>query len=407
MNKLFLLSLFSVTVVFNSFSSEGGSACGGGSACVRANCFGEACSVFTKNLFEAVKSGDLSKAESAIAEGADVNAKDDDGWTPLRHAVERNNNFAIVQLLLKNKDKVELTVVKIAKDEVQDLKLFKELVNYFQTFDLIHSGAVKPLFVNRSTVEKIFERHGKLEHPLFKGAEGVKALNLAESYSYWCKDGVNPRMDCEQWSEILNEGDEIFGANTASANEAQETIQFEKQQELMKILVDIESHIAGNDSFRLFLTTEHVNPNFTSPFEDGGVTPLMFLTIMSVLDEKTVVENIKLLLDNGADINFQNYNGLTALMFAVKKNSIRAIRLLLKFNPNFFIKDKNGQTVFDLARNKEIKELLLTAMRYSISTGSHSSATAGSGSTSINKYLIISGIALTTALIAAKYFKKQ
>ena len=406
MNKLFLLSLFSVTVVFNSFSSEGGSACGGGSACDRATCFGEACSASTKNLFEAVKSGDLSKAESAIAEGAVVNAKDDAGWTPLRHAVKRNNNFAIVQLLLKNEAKVELTVFKIAQDEVQDLKLLEELSNYFQTFDLIHSGAVKPLFVNRSTVEQIFEKHGKLEHPLFKGAEGVKALSLAESYSYWCKDGANPRMDCKQWSEILEEGDEIFGAHIASVDEAQELIKFENQQKLMFILVDIESHIAGNDSFRLFLTTEHVNPNFISLFEDGGVTPLMFLTSMSVLDEKTVVEKIKLLLDNGADIDFQNYNGLTALMFAVQKNSIRATRLLLKFNPKFFIKNKNGQTVFDLVRNKEIKELLSKAMQYNISTGSYSSAIFSSGSTSINKYLIISGIALTTALIAAKYFKK-
>jgi ankyrin repeat protein len=401
MKKLFLLSLFIVTVVFNLFSSEGGS------ASARATCFGEACSVFTKNLFEAVKSGDLSKAESAIAEGADVNAKDDDGWTPLRHAVKRNNNFAIVQLLLKNEAKVELAVFKIAQDEVQDLKLLKELNIYFQTFDLIHSGAVKPLFVNRSTVEKIVERHGKLEHPLFQGAEGVKALSLAESYNYWCTDGVRPRMDCKQWSEILDEGDEIFGAHIASVDEVQETIKSEKQQKLMKILADIQKHRADNDSFRLFLTKEHVSPNFTFPFKDGGITPLIFLASMSVPDEKTVVENIKLLLDNGADIDFQNNNGLTALMFVVKQNSIIGTRLLLKFNPNFFIKDKNGQTVFDLALNKEIKELLLTAMRYSISTGSRSSAIFGSDSTSINKYLIISGIALTTALIAAKYFKKQ
>ena len=406
MNKLFLLSLFSVTVVFNSFSSEGGSACGGGSACDRATCFGEACSASTKNLFEAVKSGDLSKAESAIAEGADVNAKDDAGWTPLRYAVKINNNFAIVQLLLKNEAKVELTVFKIAQDEVQDLKLLEELSNYFQTFDLIHSGAVKPLFVNRSTVEQIVETHGKLEHPLFQGAEGVKALSLAESYSYWCKDGAKPRMDCKQWSEILDEGDEIFGAHIASVDEVQETIKSEKQQKLMKILADIQKHRTDNDSFRSFLTKERVSPNFTFLFEDGGITPLIFLASMSVLDEQTVVENIKLLLDNGADIDFQNNNGLTALMFVVKQNSIIGTRLLLKFNPNFFIKDKNGRTVFDLARNKEIKELLSKAMRYNISTGLHSKATAGSGSTSINKYLIISGIALTTALIAAKYFKK-
>ncbi|MBI2883329.1 MAG: ankyrin repeat domain-containing protein, partial [Candidatus Methylomirabilis oxyfera] len=37
-------------------------------------------------LIEASKSGDIEKVKRLLAEGADVNARDTDGWTALTHA---------------------------------------------------------------------------------------------------------------------------------------------------------------------------------------------------------------------------------------------------------------------------------------------------------------------------------
>ncbi len=43
------------------------------------------------------------------------------------------------------------------------------------------------------------------------------------------------------------------------------------------------------------------------------------------------IEEVKKALDNGEDINFQNYNGNTALMLASYNNEIEIVKLLLEY----------------------------------------------------------------------------
>jgi len=52
-------------------------------------------------FFRAVKSGTAQDVQRQIAGGADVNAGDDDGWTPLMAAAGYNARPEVIQLLLK------------------------------------------------------------------------------------------------------------------------------------------------------------------------------------------------------------------------------------------------------------------------------------------------------------------
>ena len=54
-----------------------------------------------KELLEAVKKGEYKKVEELIKRGANVNEKDNDGWTALMHAASRGHK-EIVELLIKN-----------------------------------------------------------------------------------------------------------------------------------------------------------------------------------------------------------------------------------------------------------------------------------------------------------------
>merc|ERR1712185_287435 len=70
---------------------------------------------------------------------------------------------------------------------------------------------------------------------------------------------------------------------------------------------------------------------------------------------------VPLLVKNGANINFQDQIGRTALMIAVEENNLSAVIELLKFDNNLGINDYSGKTVFDyaeLSRVPQIKKIL-------------------------------------------------
>lgn len=53
------------------------------------------------DLIQAAKKGDINEVRRLISEGANVNAKDNDGWTPLHWAV-KNNHSTTAEVLLDN-----------------------------------------------------------------------------------------------------------------------------------------------------------------------------------------------------------------------------------------------------------------------------------------------------------------
>ena len=63
----------------------------------------------------------------------------------------------------------------------------------------------------------------------------------------------------------------------------------------------------------------------------------------------------KLLIKKGADVNLQNSNGDTALMFSIYANSSKTTTLLLKNGADPFIKNNDGLSAFDIAGKTELK----------------------------------------------------
>ena len=61
---------------------------------------GQVASDTIMSLVELCKEGDLEGVKAALQRGADVNTKDEDGWTGLNWAVARNHN-SVIALLLK------------------------------------------------------------------------------------------------------------------------------------------------------------------------------------------------------------------------------------------------------------------------------------------------------------------
>jgi len=76
-----------------------------------------------------------------------------------------------------------------------------------------------------------------------------------------------------------------------------------------------------------------------------------------------MIENAKkiitLLLLSGADINYQDADGVTTLMSVAQfKRRLPLVQFMMKNGADKKIKDKLGQTAYDYANTKEIKKIL-------------------------------------------------
>lgn len=107
----------------------------------------------------------------------------------------------------------------------------------------------------------------------------------------------------------------------------------------------------GNIKMVYFLIEQKAVINYIS--QEG--TALMGATV------KGNEQLVALLLENGADTNLTNQDGITALMYAVQFKNPKIIKLLLQHNANKTLVDNEGRTAFEYAvftKQDEIINLL-------------------------------------------------
>jgi len=83
--------------------------------------------------------------------------------------------------------------------------------------------------------------------------------------------------------------------------------------------------------------------NLSSLIGKNGFTEFMYCAAVGD------VERLKSLADYGVDIDLQDDSGATALMYAIDKNQIEAVRYLLELKPDLLLKTSMGRTAKDLA----------------------------------------------------------
>lgn len=99
------------------------------------------------------------------------------------------------------------------------------------------------------------------------------------------------------------------------------------------------------------------NPKVVNEINGAGYSPL----ILACYRGNTEVAAY--LINNGADLNYNNEMG-TPLLAAVVKNNVAIVKLLLEKNANIEAKDANGTTALIYAamfKNHEICQLLIQA----------------------------------------------
>ncbi len=101
--------------------------------------------------------------------------------------------------------------------------------------------------------------------------------------------------------------------------------------------------------FASLMRSRKENANLLQP---GGITPLMNAVI------QTEPQKMVKLIEDGADINAQNEEGMSALMFSVTSEFYDAAEILLKSGASPDLLNSSGQSARDLATRKGLNDFV-------------------------------------------------
>ncbi len=101
----------------------------------------------------------------------------------------------------------------------------------------------------------------------------------------------------------------------------------------------------------------------------GNRTKLFNISIYDGFKGNNTAAITQLMLDNGANINFQDDCNNTPLHIAAKRGANQVVKTLLKNNAITTIKNSDGYTAFELAQKNNQKWVLLTFDNYMKSKG--------------------------------------
>jgi len=280
-----------------------------------------------------------AEVRELIAAGADVNARTDDGLTPLMCAAGLNDSVEIVEVLIaagadvNARGKDDWTPLMIAAANNDDPEIVKVL---------IASGAD----VNARTVS------------------GFTPLAFAAALTH------NPDVV----KVLLEAGADVNVRDEHGATPLMHAAWETNNSDIIKALIDAGAEVNAKDEAGwtplLFAVSYNSNSEVIRALIRSGANVNArgesgWTALMCAASSNGNPEITKLLIQEGAEINVKNQWGLTPLMYAAKTNSNHLVaKVLLDFGADARLRSDENKTAFDYAkenpaiRDSEVYSLL-------------------------------------------------
>ena len=224
-----------------------------------------------EKLYDAIEQEDLGQINELISLGADLNYRDNNGWTPLMWAVLNNRGINVVSLLLDHKTDIH------KKDP------FKMSVILWAAAFNNHLDVMEFLLQKGAKLE---DRDKDEWTPLMKALR----YNDEKMIGYLINRGADIQAVTERTSLLTP-------LMIALANN--------RDIKIIQLLIDLGSNVNQADNW--------------------WKTPLMWAAMYH--QDPNV---IKLLIDSGADVNWRSYNKQNALDYAMEHNKNKKVILVLE-----------------------------------------------------------------------------
>ena len=232
--------------------------------------------------------------------------------------------------------KIDLS--KLSKEELNELFLDE----CYNTTDLTHKKVVE-FFENGADIN-------------YKDKENLNSFFLASRYE---------NVDINR--EFLKRGADVNEPLTAGSKNTVWTNYYSTNYETLKLFIEYGAnldHIGDNGCGVLHnltkCTEEKFHQNVKLLIDSGANVNLknnQGQTALFIACANGCVEYINLFAEKGCDINLVDNQGNTPLIVAVKNNKKSSVEALLKLNANKDIKDSQGQTAYELSIKSGSSEL--------------------------------------------------
>jgi hypothetical protein len=238
---------------------------------------------------------------------------------------------------------------------------------------LTKSDAIVQLLRNGSPYMVTVRSHACVGRPLILRIDDKKALLLGEKghrnvelatsqmlsgkkaiLSYWpnpCKEPQTLELDLNGFAETLQKANELTDEDLQGL-EAQILAEHEaarKAEAEHRLKEDPTSELllaARNGNIVRVIQSLDLGADINTQSESNGYTPLIWAS------SRGHTETVRLLLEEGADVNVQANDGQTALMRAADYGHVEVVTLLSNSGADVNVQSKNGITALRLATLK-------------------------------------------------------
>jgi cytohesin len=307
-------------------------------------------------IHDAARDGDLAGVQELLDAGADVNAKDNDGWTPLHIAASKNHREIVELLIAKGADvnaAGESSSVFIWQGGFTPLHYaavngHKEIVEL-----LISKGAD----VNAKADNGLTPRDWAIKRTHTKIADLLRTHGgKTSSIHFGVGDG-----DLAGVQALLDAGVDVNAKDENGQTPLHHAVRYD-HKEIAELLIDKGADVnakdnSGNTPLDLAIRYEKFETADLLRTHDGKAR-----TIFVVVTNGDLA-GVQALLDAGVDVNAKDENSWTPLHFAARHGHKEIVELLIAKGADVNAKDNGDNTPLNraTARNHiETADLLRT-----------------------------------------------
>ena len=320
----------------------------------------------TRELLSVARSAGAEEIARLIREGADVNAADARGVTPLMLAAENNSNPETLRTLIENGADVNaapdrLTQLTLSAMRGSNSEFLRVLIENGANVNAADNEGLTPLMwgiagdnltispyrdganapVSRRTPlisAVMMNSNPEVLRILIENGADANAVFYGKTLLVWAAMRYSMNSNPEVLRVLVENGANVNATDRTGRSPLKLAAEYSRNPEVMQILIENGANVnaAGKD----------------------GETPLMLAAQWN--DNPEV---LRVLIENGANVNAADENGRTPLMFAAWwNNNPEVLRILIKNGAKVNATNKYGITALIIAkgnRNPEIQEVLI------------------------------------------------